>query len=626
MHHCTNNQLEVVPDKSLDIKPIAKRVALVLGAIAIAACSGGGGNKDSNQANAPIPGVSITNPDAAASDKPFANATDAVRFLHKASFGPTEAESDAVKKTGPRKWLVAQFAQPASLYAEGGNDAIDKWQDKNISFCDGGGYATRTEYTKQNCWAEWYSADPLKREFFKQATANADQLRQRVAFALSQILVISNNDVDGTYGLRDYYNTLRANAFGNYRTVLEKVTLHPMMGDYLGMVNNNKLEPNENYARELLQLFSIGTCKLNPDGSMESGKCISTYENNTVREYAYALTGWTFPVGGYNPYCANGKCNDWRNARYRAGQMLAVEKEHDNQARTLLSTVSVPATRTAQKSLDLVLDSLMNHPNVGPFVGKQLIQFFVTSNPSSAYVKRVADAFNAGKYSDASGTIGGGQRGDLQATISAVLLDDEALATTTANDFGKLREPVLYMTGAIRALAGRTDGQPLGNYWWGANLGQPVFNSPTVFNFYPPDFPLPGAADKLAPQFGIENSNTTLGRINFANDLIFWWYNKGTGLAVDPKVPDAIGTRVDYAQWESLADKPADVVNRLDLLLTGGTTGQAQRDAVVAAMNTWTSADDSWLTSASTLSNFKRERVKTAAYLLLASPNYQVQR
>lgn len=594
-------------------------------ALIVAAC---GGSKKSEVATATsgdkIPaGVVITAPNAAASDKPV-SAAEASRFLHKASFGPTEAEIDSVSKSSPRQWLVSQLGQAASLYTEGGGDQIDKWQDKNVDFC--GGFAFAAPYSKDNCWGEWYSADPLKREFFKQTTGGADQLRQRMAFALSQILVISNNDVDGTYGLRDYHNSLRQNAFGNYRTVLEKVTLHPMMGDFLGMVNNDKNDPNENYARELLQLFSIGTCKLNIDGTLESGKCISTYDNTAVREYAYALTGWTFPAGGYNPYCTNGKCNDWTYPRYRAGQMQSVDKQHDNQVRTLLSGVSLPASRTARQALDTVLDSVMKHPNTAPFVSKQLIQFFVTSNPSSAYVKRVADTFNTGKFTDASGTIGAGVKGDLQATIAAVLLDDEALASNPATDFGKLREPVLYMAGAVRALAGRTDGSPFGNYWWGSNLGQAVFNPPNVFNFYPPDFPLPGVADKVGPQFGIENANTTIGRANMANDLIFWWYKKGNGLEADTKVPGTSGTKLDYATWESAADKPIDVVNRLDLLLTGGITPQAQKDSIVTAMNAWTAADDKWLTDTNYVSNYKRERVKTAAYLLLISPNYQVQR
>jgi uncharacterized protein (DUF1800 family) len=600
---------------------------LLVTSIAVTTLVGCGGAKSSSTSgDGTVPGVSTTTPNAAATDKPT-TALEAARFLHKASFGPNEADVDAVSKSGTRKWLVSQFAQPVSLFTEGGTDAIDKWQDKTVGFCDGFDF-TGTPYSKDNCWAEWYSSDPLKREFFKQATSSPDQLRQRMALALSQILVISNQDVDGTYGLRDYYNVLRANAFGNYRTILEKVTLHPMMGDYLGMVNNNKSDPNENYARELLQLFSVGTCKLNADGSLESGKCLATYDINTVREYAYSLTGWTYPAGGYNPYCTNGKCGDWTNPTYKAGQMVGVDAQHDNQIRTLLSGVTVPATRTTRKALDTVLDSLMNHPNIGPFVGKQLIQFFVTSNPSPAYVKRVTDTFNAGKFTDASGTIGGGQKGDLQATIAAVLLDDEAVSTAPGSDFGKLREPVLYMAGAIRALGGTTDGHPLGQYWWGSSLGQPIFNSPTVFNYYPPDFPLPGVADKVGPQFGIENSNTTIGRANFANDLVYWWYNKGAGLNAEAasKFPGALGTRVSYAAWESIADKPADVVTRLDLLLTGGNTAQAQKDAIVTAMNSWTSADDSWLTNANTLSNYKRERVKTAAYLLLVSPTYQIQR
>ena len=246
--------------------------------------------------------------------------------------------------------------------------------------------------------------------------------------------------------------------------------------------------------------------------------------------------------------------------------MLAKSSHHDQQPRPLLSGVVAAANRTPQQGLAAVLDSLMAHPNMGPFIGRQLIQFFVTSNPSAAYVGRVARAFRSGIFTDGFGSIGGGAAGDMRAAMAAVLLDEEARDPTLAQAgaYGRLREPVHYVAGALRAADGITDGDGLVADWgWSGQMNQAPFHSPSVFNYYPPDFPLVGS-NLVAPQFGIDTVGASLKRINFANALLFWWGPSGS--AANPTIPGASGTRVNLARWEALVDSAgsAGLVERLD--------------------------------------------------------------
>ncbi len=614
-----------------------QRVARIAGVLVstvwlAAGCGGGGGSSSSggsasqqaaaqvDTAGNPYPTtIDVGQPDRPTSEK------DATRLLQQATFGPNAALVDAVKAKGARKYLLEQFAEPASRYvytlpANAWRDQVHTSGQQDFCAAQGGNVDA--------CWRDWYTSVPLEWDFFRQAVANRDQLRQRIAFSLGQIFVTSGKDLGGAYGFAEYHQMLRDGAFDNFRTILQNVTLSPFMGQYLNMVNNDADDPNENYARELLQLFSIGTCRLNIDGTVAGGKCLATYDNATVREYAFALTGWTYPRGGVDPWCSG--CNTWTNPEYFRGPMVPVASRHDTQERTLLSGVKAPANRTPQQGLQSVLDSIIAHPNVGPFIGRQLIQFLVTSNPSPAYVGRVAAAFNAGRFNDAYGGIGTGVKGDMKATIAAILLDEEArdVSYAAGATYGKLREPVVMMVGAIRAFDGVSDGERLGLWGQARDLGQPLFNADSVFNFYPPDYPVSGTA-LVAPQFGIENANTTLARFNFANSLVYWWYNRGEGLPPNPVVTAATGTRLDYARLEALINDPAadsiKVVDRLDTLLVDGRLGAADKQAIVAAMNEWKSTD-TWLGQDNIRSNWKRERVKTAAYLILSSPHYQVQR
>ena len=616
-------------------------------AMTLAGCSGGGKEGEPASAESPstwvdplagTPGAADTPalqgsqaPDGGSGglspkepDRPT-SARNAARLLGQASFGATRATLAHVMAIGPRKYLLEQMDAPVSQYAYATNEAWDRARVHTHATTEGFCQTYQADRIG-DCWRDYYAAHPIQREFFRQAVSNPDQLRQRMAFALGQILVTSARELDTSYGFAHYHQILRDNAFGNFRDVLRKVTLSPFMGAYLNMVNNDRAEPNENYARELLQLFSLGACLLNADGTLVGGTCRETYGNEIVRNYAFALTGWTYPAGGVDPWCG-ASCRGWTNARYYRGDMIAKAGQHDGQARQLLSGVIAPAGRSAAQGLEAVLDSLMGHQNMAPFIGRQLIQFFVTSNPSSAYVRRVAQAFSTGSSADGvGGVIGSGRRGDLRATIAAVLLDPEARTDVAADDsrYGRLREPAQIIAGAIRALEGFTDGDAVAPEWaWAGLMGQPAFTAPSVFNFYPPDFPVVGTG-LVAPQMGSESVTTALARINYGNALLYWWGERG--VAPNASLPNAFGTRINLVDWERLLTSGADsakALDQIDLLLLGGRLGAAEKTAIVTAMDAW-KPDMTWLEKENT--TWRKERIKTAFYLVLASPQYQVQR
>ena len=522
---------------------------------------------------------------------------NAARLAMQASFGNTEALTAEIKTKGAAGWIASQMQLASSRYTSGGNATVHQ-NTSATSYCD------MPSRAGPNCWRDNFSSIPLVWDFYRNATTRQDQLRQRVAFALQQIVVVSGVELDGTYGLRNYQNTLLDNAFGNYRQVLKKVALSPVMGDYLNNVNNDKTAPNENFARELLQLFSVGTCLLNADGSLRGGACAPTYDNDTVRAYAFALTGWTYPTGGATAW---GCWPKGTNCRFHNSDMVAVESRHDTAARQLLSGTSLRAGLTAPAALEVVLDSLMAHPNTAPFIGKQLIQQLVSSNPSPAYVSRVSAAFTAGKYS----TFGAGQRGDLAATVAAVLLDPEARSATVAANGGKLRDPVLMFTSVLRGLNGQSDGDAL-SWWWGEELREHVFRPPTVFSFYSPDYPVPGTS-LVGPSFGIHNAGSALQRLNFLTYLLEWG-----GSTPVASVPNATGTRIDLSRFTTDAADAGKLVDRLSLIATGQPLPTATRTEIVKAVSWWTASTDK--------ANWQANRVKTAAYLVFATPNFQVER
>src|SRR5580693_1744288 len=324
----------------------------------------------------------------------------AARFLDQATWGPTAASIAELQQVGIPNWLSAQFALNTS-------DLPDQ------PILDAAGKPNGV-------------LAPVEQAFFQNAVTGEDQLRQRVAFILSQIWVVSALGENYAYAFPPYWRVLRDNAFGNYRDVIKAVTLNPAMGRYLNMANNNKANPatntaaNENYGRELMQLFTLGLSQLNPDGSAvvdHNGIPVPTYNQAMVTQMAKALTGWTYPT-------APGAKVKRNNPAYYFGQMFAVEAEHDTTAKAIFGNVTIPAGQTAEQDLDSLLDALMAQPTMAPFISQQLIEHLVTSNPSPAYIQRVAQVFR---------NDGQGVRGNLKAVITAILTDPEARAGDEPN-------------------------------------------------------------------------------------------------------------------------------------------------------------------------------------------------
>lgn len=584
-------------------RPLVSSI-VIAAAAGLSACGGGGGAADAPAAAASdqrMHALAVSGT-ATATGGTAIGTSEAARLAAQATFGATEALVAEIAAQGSAPWLAAQMRLSASRYTLGQDGAVHRHTNASTGFC------SLPAYAGANCWRDWYSSTPLRWDFYRNATQQPDQLRQRVAFALAQLFVVSELKVTGTYGFRAYHNMLLDNAFGSYRQVLKKVALSPLMGAYLDHVNNDKAAPNENFGRELLQLFSLGTCLLNADGSPKGGACQPTFDTEAVRGYAHALTGWTYPPGGAAPWSCGPAGT---NCPYLDGDMVPQPRLRDGAERRLLSGVTVPAGTAAPQALELVLDSLMAHPNLAPFVGRQLIQHLVKSNPTPYYVQRVASAFAAGRYSAGGVAFGGGQRGDLAAAVAAVLLDSEARDTTYPRATGKLRDPVLMMTGALRALNGRSDGEALG-WQWGEALRQHVFRAPSVFGFYPPDYPVPGTA-RVGPAFGIHNADAALARLNFLTYLVYWGGSAPSGV-----VPGAFGTRIDLTPFESDAADAVRLVDRLSLLAAGTTLPAATRDLIVAAVQTYdaTGFPTTW----------KAERTRQAAYLVFASPDFQTHR
>jgi uncharacterized protein (DUF1800 family) len=520
---------------------------------------------------------------AAAAAAPLMDQADATRLLEQTTFGPTDALVAHVQAEGATGWLNEQFAAPESRYP-----AFAYAPPDGATFCAGS--------ADPNCLRDNYSLFLLQNAFFVNALTKPDQLRQRVAFALSQIFVTSGIDIHVVYGMAAYEQLLLDNAFGNFEDLLTKVTLSPAMGDYLNMVNNDKatgsVQPNENYAREVMQLFTIGVWELNDDGSQlldAQGAPIATYTQDTVAGFATLFTGWTYPLMA-------GATQGNHNPKYFLGSMVGVPANHDFGAKTLLEGTVDAAGKPMASDLAFAVQNLSSHPNVGPFIGKQLIQKLVTGNPSPQYVARVSAVF------DNDGT---GVRGNLKAVVTAILTDPEARGDAkTDPSYGKLREPVLFLTAAARALGTASDGVYFGQQ--ARNLGQDVFNAPSVFNYYPPDYVVPGTS-VLGPEFALQNASTAINRYNFANSFAF-----GT---IPPlsTLPGATGTQPNWSALQGLAANPASLVAELNSLLMHGTMPATMQSTLSSAISQVPASDP--LT-----------RAKTAFYLAITSPQYQVER
>lgn len=517
--------------------------------------------------------VVVQNPDpgAAASSSLMAtvvggespvSAAAAVRFLEQSTFGPTLQLVSQVEQDGFAPFLEVQLAAPASTYPTP--------------------LSTDTDLTK------------VQNQFWINAVNDSDQLRQRVAFALNEIWVVSENKVSDPTGYTNYMLALTNDALGNYYDVMKDITLTPAMGHFLDMVNNDKpatgQHANENFARESMQLFTLGLNLLNPDGTSQldsSGNPIPTYTQNDVMALGRAFTGWTYPT-------EPGQTLQKHNPSYYGGPMVAFESNHDTGAKTFLGQ-PIAAGQTAEQELDAALTIIFNHTNLPPFVAQQLIEKLVTSNPSPAYVGRVASAFASGKFQ----SYGTGKRGDMQATVAAILLDPEARrgdssTTAVAND-GKLREPVVMMVSIARAFNGTTDGS--GFTYWSGNLSQDLFNAGSVFNFFPPTNPIAGTTLN-GPEFAIFNTSTTLTRINFLNSIVYGTISSGTKVDLTPVIN--AGTPDQMADW-------------LNTLFLHGTMSSQMKSSMVTALGALSATDT-------------KDQAKAAIYLVTSSSQYQVQR
>jgi uncharacterized protein (DUF1800 family) len=492
-----------------------------------------------------------------------ANVAD--RFLEQTTFGPTSPLVSQVQQTGLQNFLANQFNMAVTPYADPA--------------------ATETNLT------------PLQQRYFVQLITAPDQLRQRVAFALAQIFVVAGDKITTPQGYTPYLNLLETDAFTNYRQIMQDVTLSPAMGHYLDMVNNDKpntttgTHADENYAREMMQLFSIGLSMLNEDGSTQisNGAPIPTYTQSIVQEFAVAYTGWTYPT-------MPGATLQKHNPAYWTGPMVPFESNHDETAKQLLTYTgvtnsgSLPAGQTAEQDLSGAMDNIFNHPNVPPFVALRLIQHLVTSNPSPAYVQRVADVFKNN---------GSGVRGDMKAVITAILMDPEArrgdsAATAVAGD-GHLQEPILFMTGLLRAFNATTDGANLAGQ--GSSMGQNALFSPSVFNFYSPFFAT--TTGHPAPEFQLLTTATALARANWINTFAFG--SLGTT------------TTIDFSSYGTEAANPSTLLADLNTLMMHGTMSSSMQNDVLTAMQSVPAGSTQALTQA-----------KTAIYLIASSSQYQV--
>ena len=424
----------------------------------------------------------------------------AARFLDQAAWGPTPQSIAEVQRIGFENWLNAQFALNTS-----------DLPDQPIFGSDG-------KFNR--------NLHPVQTAFFQNTLNGRDQLRQRVAFALSEIWVVSEQSGIPAYAIPPYWRVLRDNAFLTHRDIIKAVTLNPGMGRFLNMANNNKANPakgtaaNENYGRELMQLFTLGLVRLNPDGSAvldASRNPVSTYDQTVVTSMAKVLTGWTYPA-------APGAGPKRNNPPYFIGQMFAIDQNHDSSQKTIFASITIPAGQSAERDLESLLDALMEQDTMAPFVSKQLIEHLVTSNPSPAYIERVSNVFLNN---------GNGVRGDMKAVIAAILMDPEARAADDPNaavnaNFGHLREPVLFLATILRGLNG-TLASNSEIYTASNEMGQNLFGAPSVFSYFSPQYRTEKGL--LGPEFQIYTTATAAERADVVNGAVYG--RLGPGVAVD---------------------------------------------------------------------------------------------
>lgn len=535
---------------------------------------------------------------------------DRMRFLEQATFGPTPALDDRIRRIGLRTWLAEQFEAP---YPSPNNPY------PNIPLMPVNVTTDCQNNIPPNCVRDHYTMYPIQTWFFREAFYGEAQLRHRVAWALSQIWVISgfNGDTQQSSWMIAYHQKLSQHAFGNWRNLMYDITLNPGMGNYLDMMRSTRNSPNENYAREILQLFNIGLFMMNQDGTLQldgQGNPIPTYDQNTVNNFTKVFTGWR----DCRPADLNASCpNNTAGAPNYKDPMSLNPNNHDITAKTLLTypgvtNQNIPACtgcNTSQiytyayNSLNQALDNIYNHPNVAPFVSKLLIQHLVTSDPTPAYVGRVAAVFNANRSNPTQ----------MKEVIRAILLDPEARGDVKTDPrYGKLREPVQLLTNVLRNFGvASADGlsQSDGNVnRFITGLGQDVFRAPTVFNYYSPDYVIPGTT-LLAPEFNIYTTGTSIGRANLMNTFVFSRVNVS-----QPDTPS--GTSANFADLQAIAAADTtshQLLDHLNMRMMHGAMSPQMKETIRTAVNA--------VASTSPLT-----RAQTAVYLIATSSQYQVQR
>ena len=508
----------------------------------------------------------VSNPAPSASSRPLLlevrsytgapqmSLADAHRFLRQATFGPSPESVDRLQAIGYNAWLAEQLAgtqtgvYPTMLDMQGG-------------------------------------LEPLQEHLMRLTVTWPDQLKLKVAWILSQIFVVSGIEVSRSEAMVSYQRMLYDNAFNNFSTILRNVTLHPAMGEYLDNLNNGKADPaqgivpNENFGREVMQLFTVGVNRLQNDGSLPSGVATPAYDQNTVAALARALTGWTYNDG------KGGSPTSWQQPNY-TGPMEPVDRYHDIGAKTLMNGFQIPAGQTADQDMTMALNHLFTHPNVGPFIVRQLIQHLVTSNPTPGYISRVANAFN--------GALPGGVRGDLKAVLTAILTDPEASTVGGAN-FGKMREPVAFMAAQLRPLHPTVTDYPYTTDF-AVEMSQNIFFSPSVFNYYSPNF-RPAGSTLFGPEFQLFNTATAIIRANFSGDFVSEYF--GSSL-----MPDL----TPYLHGAGDPDFLVDLVDR-------NIMGQQLSSGMKAAMSN----------AIAQVPNNNKARAQLALYLAFTSPQFQVE-
>ncbi len=504
------------------------------------------------------------------------SATEAARFLAQAAFGGNDQDLALVQSKGASAWLDSQFL--ASSDASHWDWMISKGFN-NITYIN--------------------SSAGIDPSLWRKLMSSPDLLRQRIALALSEVFVVSLQGLNGSwraFAVAGYMDMLSAQAFGNFRNLIEAVTLSPAMGLYLGTRGNQKesvvtgRQPDENYAREVMQLFTIGLYQLNLDGSQKKGtdgKPIETYTLDTVSQLARVFTGWNYdhPVKEVPDH--------WRR------NMVLNPSLHSTASKSFLG-VTIPAgVNDGVGDLKIVLDTLFNHPNLPPFFCKQLIQRLVTSNPSPAYVQRVAQVFKANAV---------GVRGDMKAVIRAVLLDNEARQLPTSATAGKLREPMLRLVQFARTFKATSTS---GNWNFGntldpdSRLGQSPMRSPTVFNFFRPGF-VPGSGlvidpTIVVPELQISTESTVVGYANFMQSVI-----NGSFSDLKP----------DYTAEIALALDATALAARINNMVAAGQISSANLNGIASAVNTINASTDAG----------KLNRVKATIMLVMCAPEYIVQK